>query len=71
MMVEQCMNCRYFDRQSEKKGRCLRNPPVPYPIVEASGGVVGGQPRINVPLILSFNPIVNEDDYCGEFTQEM
>lgn len=69
MVNNQCSNCKYFNRLGDTQGECLRYPPMPYPLVQSKSGVVGGQPQIAVPGVLSFHPPVKEGDCCGEFME--
>ena len=58
-----CKTCEFFSRIIDKnditknQGPCKRNPPVPYPVPQP-GGQLG---------IMNITPMVNGDDFCGEW----
>jgi hypothetical protein len=62
MVRIECGSCIHYLEQSEKKGSCVRNPPIPFPFVQ--GSVVGGKPHIS---LMSFFPPVDTGMICGEF----
>jgi hypothetical protein len=67
MVKVECGSCVHYKEQSGNKGVCIRNPPIPYPLVQTRAGVIGSSPQISVPVVLSFFPPVETYMVCGEF----
>ena len=57
MIEEKCSNCRYWKKESDWRGVCMRYPPQLLPVT-----VLGSSVSLN-----NRYPSAKDDDWCGEY----